>query len=214
MHRIDTDGHVGNLFNGGDPLVPRLPTQIDPAWLNAVQEELANAITQDGGAALVKGTNTQLANAFVRVGSGTSVASQTIYGSKTWYDPAVFSSGATIVQGDWQNVSLAGNNTADTETPRLYKDSTGTVHLDGASLASGAITTGSTVATLPTGHRPQRATTFPIVADDAGAVGTSRPFWLKIATNGVVTIGAWDGVQLANAWRFWWSGISFQTKAT
>jgi hypothetical protein len=61
MHRVDTDGHVGNLFNQGDPTVPRAPTQVDPAILNAFQEELCNAIT-DPGTALVKGTNTQLAD--------------------------------------------------------------------------------------------------------------------------------------------------------
>jgi hypothetical protein len=61
MHRVDTDGHVGNLFNQGDPTVPRAPTQVDPAILNAFQEEHVNAII-DPGTALVKGTNTQHAN--------------------------------------------------------------------------------------------------------------------------------------------------------
>lgn len=59
MHRIDADSHVGNLFDGGDPLIPRNPTQVDADWLNAVQEELANAITGLGWP-LAKGTNTQL----------------------------------------------------------------------------------------------------------------------------------------------------------
>ncbi len=59
MHRVDTDGHVGNLFDEGDPGVPRLPTQIDSEILNAFQEELANTI-EGGGVTLVKNTNTQL----------------------------------------------------------------------------------------------------------------------------------------------------------
>lgn len=60
MHRIDTSGHVSNLFNPGDPLVPRPPTQVDEHWLNAVQEELVNLIVTGAGITLVKGTNTQL----------------------------------------------------------------------------------------------------------------------------------------------------------
>lgn len=59
MHRVDTDGHVLNMFDEGDPLIPRLPTEVDSEILNAFQEELANAIEADG-TALVKGTNTQL----------------------------------------------------------------------------------------------------------------------------------------------------------
>lgn len=62
MHRIDTIGHVGNLFDPGDPLEPRLPTKLDADWCNAVQEELVNFISA-AGIGLSKGTNTQLAAA-------------------------------------------------------------------------------------------------------------------------------------------------------
>jgi len=62
MHEIDTDGHVSNQFDEGDPGVPRQPTQVDKHWLNAVQNELVNAIEADGQA-LVKGTWTQLKRA-------------------------------------------------------------------------------------------------------------------------------------------------------
>lgn len=55
MHRIDADAHVANQFSEGDPTVPRLPTRIDAAWLNAVQEELAQMVLA-AGAALIKGT--------------------------------------------------------------------------------------------------------------------------------------------------------------
>lgn len=54
MHRIDADAHVANQFSEGDPTVPRLPTRIDAAWLNAVQEELAQMVLA-AGAALIKG---------------------------------------------------------------------------------------------------------------------------------------------------------------
>lgn len=69
MHRIDADAHVSNQFDPGDPLVPRLPTQVDHHWLNAVQEEIANAI-HTAGVALVKGTNTQLTKILGLLGSG------------------------------------------------------------------------------------------------------------------------------------------------
>jgi len=70
MHRIDTDGAVSSLFNEGDPAVPRNPTQVDKHWLNAVQEEIVNAVTVVNSASvsrtLTKGTNNQLASAMTR----------------------------------------------------------------------------------------------------------------------------------------------------
>ena len=84
MHRIDTSGHVSNLFNEGDPLVPRPPTQVDKHWLNMVQEELV-ALATDAAVTLVKGTNTQLRDSlrtlFVRA---TGAAAQTVTGVKTF----------------------------------------------------------------------------------------------------------------------------------
>lgn len=62
MHRIDTDGNVGNLFTDGDPAIPQAATIVNDSWLNDVQEELCNAIT-DAGIGLVKGTQTQLRDA-------------------------------------------------------------------------------------------------------------------------------------------------------
>lgn len=89
MHRIDTTGHVANQFNEGDPLVPRLPTQVDIHWLNAIQEELVGVVL-DAGISLVKGMNTQLLSAlqglFVRV---TGNVTQTITGLKTFTNSLV-----------------------------------------------------------------------------------------------------------------------------
>lgn len=62
MHRIDAADHVGNQFSEGDVFGGRAGTKVDAAWLNAVQEELANAI-ESVGIALVKGNNAQLAAA-------------------------------------------------------------------------------------------------------------------------------------------------------
>lgn len=58
MHRIDEAGHVGNLFDMGDPGVTEA-TVLGAAWPNAVQEEVIYVIEQ-AGIVLVKGTNTQL----------------------------------------------------------------------------------------------------------------------------------------------------------
>lgn len=59
MHRTDAPDNASNLFTDGNPLVPTPATVIDDDWLNAVQEELCNAVVINGDA-LVKGTNTQL----------------------------------------------------------------------------------------------------------------------------------------------------------
>lgn len=44
MHRIDAIGHVANMFDPGDPLVPRNPTKLDHTIMNALQEEIAGPI--------------------------------------------------------------------------------------------------------------------------------------------------------------------------
>ena len=62
MHRIDGDSHVSNLFDEGDPGVPRNPTQITAKWLNAVQEELCNFLV-DRGITLDDGNDEQLIEA-------------------------------------------------------------------------------------------------------------------------------------------------------
>lgn len=48
MHRIDAVGHVSNLFDPGDPLVPRNPTKLDHTIMNALQEEIAKTIEAAG----------------------------------------------------------------------------------------------------------------------------------------------------------------------
>ncbi|PZR12707.1 MAG: hypothetical protein DI536_14110 [Archangium gephyra] len=62
MHRIDADAHVGNMFSEGDPSIPRMPTQIDTHWLNAVQEELMSVVLA-ADIAPVKGTWNQVLTA-------------------------------------------------------------------------------------------------------------------------------------------------------
>lgn len=73
MHRIDGDANVANMFDEGDPGVPRLPTQITAKWLNAVQEELANVI-EATGAVLSDAVSNQLKKALGLLGSGVNAA--------------------------------------------------------------------------------------------------------------------------------------------
>lgn len=62
MHRIDTpDAHEG-LYRDGNPALGILATYVDAAAMNALQEEIANAILAEG-IDLVKGDNTQLGQA-------------------------------------------------------------------------------------------------------------------------------------------------------
>lgn len=85
MHRIDTNGHVGNLFNEGDPAVPRLPTQVDKHIMNALQEEIAGSV-EAAGITLVKGTNNQLAKTIGLLGG--SGGARTLTGKLTLTEPS------------------------------------------------------------------------------------------------------------------------------
>lgn len=62
MHLIDAAGHVDHQFVHEDPATNRPPTEVDAAWLNAVQNELANAI-KGFGLTLDKNDQSQLLKA-------------------------------------------------------------------------------------------------------------------------------------------------------
>lgn len=59
MHLIDAAGHANNQFVHEDPATNRPPTEVDADWLNAVQNELANAI-KGFGISLDKTKSSQL----------------------------------------------------------------------------------------------------------------------------------------------------------
>lgn len=69
MHRIDTSGNVDNRFHPGNPATGQQATLVDQDWLNAVQEEIVNVILS-ANIALVKGDNTQLADAITALIAG------------------------------------------------------------------------------------------------------------------------------------------------
>lgn len=67
MHRIDGPGATaGNLFTEGDPETAVAPTEVTDDWANAVQEELA-AVIEDDGTALDKPDNGQLVAAIKKL---------------------------------------------------------------------------------------------------------------------------------------------------
>lgn len=48
MFRIDSSGNVAGLFTDGDPSIGQPATVVSDEWLNAIQEEIANIIENDG----------------------------------------------------------------------------------------------------------------------------------------------------------------------
>lgn len=102
MHRTDGDQHVSNLFNDGDPGVPRLPTQITSAWLNDVQEELVNVVLE-AGISLVKGTQTQLRSALQSLYVRTADVAQSINGVKTFLKVITATKGITSIDPNTGN---------------------------------------------------------------------------------------------------------------
>lgn len=68
MHRIDAAGYAaGNLFTDGNPSTGTPATVVDAAWLNDIQENLAQLI-EAAGIVLSKGDYTQLLKAIVTKG--------------------------------------------------------------------------------------------------------------------------------------------------
>lgn len=48
MHRTEGLDHVANMFDPGDPALPRFGTELEFRWSNSVQEELAKTIEAAG----------------------------------------------------------------------------------------------------------------------------------------------------------------------
>jgi hypothetical protein len=85
----------------------------------------------------------------------------------------ITTSGSHVIVADpeWQNLILAGTwAAANLTTPRFYKDPWGWVHLEGAAY-NGALA--STIATLPSGYRPEQISNTYICASNAKAVEIS-----------------------------------------
>lgn len=132
MHRTDGLNHVANQFSDGVPPTPG--TQVEQAWLNAVQEEIANAV-EGAGITLVKGTWDQLKKAIgLGGGSGGARAFSASLASEFW---SIINTGAGIA------LKLAGSGTtAAAAVLDLLNNSTG--------LALNAVTGGATAAKFAT----------------------------------------------------------------
>ena len=106
MHKIDADSHVSNLFDSGDPSVPRRPTQVDKHWLNAVQEELMSFLTA-AGIAPVKGSWSQVLASvqalFVRTSGD---ANQTLTGIKSFTARMILRAAGSPVFADGLRLSI------------------------------------------------------------------------------------------------------------
>ena len=140
MHRIDSDAHVNNAFSEGDPAQGRPGTKIGATWLNAVQEEIINAI-QFMGLALNKADNGQLAHALydLRTYLENMVTTYDI-ATRAYADARVI--GVKIRSSD--GAVVAGTGVAGMTCAKV---ATGTYRLSHASL-----TTGSMIVAQPTGN--------------------------------------------------------------
>lgn len=188
MHRIDTDGHVGNLFDEGDPLVPRQPTQIDKHWLNAIQEELANIVLDgaSGIVALVKGTNTQVLAALRAILVNRTTA-QTIAGTKTFTEGVVVDQ-TTNAAADVEGLNVTGKGTGRAATftggangggiaAIANSDQTGVIGQNSAGTGYGMLAQGKTTAPARSAFRivPQAADpTTPLTGDLYVNSGTGK----------------------------------------
>jgi hypothetical protein len=69
MHRTDSSGHVNGTFTDGNPAIGQQATQVSAAWLNDIQENVAQVIEQSG-LDLVKGDGFQLYDAIIALLAG------------------------------------------------------------------------------------------------------------------------------------------------
>lgn len=99
MHLIDAAGHVNNQFVHEDPATNRPPTEIDAAWLNAVQNELSNAI-KGLGVALNKDEPNQLLKAITAALEGL-LMSTSFSGKPTAPTPAVLDASLQLANTLW-----------------------------------------------------------------------------------------------------------------
>lgn len=179
MHRVDSDANVANMFDEGDPGVPRAPTQVDANWLNMVQEELV-ALPTDASIALVKGTNTQLRDAlralFVRV---TGTVSQTITGLKTLAN-------GLIVQGASATPSLDTINSSSGAAIYAHNSGTGAAALLGnasnANPTLGLSNTGTNTCIVAAANGPvaEFASTNSSTSDPAVLISNTNAYTISL----------------------------------
>lgn len=157
MHRIDTDGHVSNQFDEGDPLVPRQPTQIDKHWLNAIQEELVTIVLDgaSGIGALVKGTNSQVLAALRAILVNRTTA-QTVAGIKSFVAQLNAQAGVVVDQTAAAGADLIALDVTGKGTGRAAT-------FTGGATGGGISATGNS--DQPAVNAVQTATGYPVVCN-------------------------------------------------
>lgn len=143
MHRIDAAGYAAdNLFTDGNPSTGTPATVVDAAWLNDIQESLAQLI-EAAGISLSKGDYTQLLKAIVTKGMQGSyfnigTASGTADAITSSYSPVItaLTNGMTLyVRATSTNVSASPTFTPNSSAIPAKPITKGA----GASLAPGDI---------------------------------------------------------------------------
>jgi hypothetical protein len=172
MHRIDADAHVGNLFSEGNPGIGQPGTEVDADWLNGVQESICQAI-EAAGLTLVKGANTQLADAITAV----------VAAAVTSHNALTAAHGLTTAPPR-TNLALLNTFAAASSwiTPRYWKDSQGWVHVEGAARPGTGQAAVTPIAQLPVGYRPSGNVGFSAV------VGASGSGYVRIDTSGNIVV--------------------------
>lgn len=121
MHRIDGAGATSdNRFTEGDPTQGVPATTVTGAWLNALQEEIANVI-ESAGMSLAKPDNTQMAAAIRAIISANQV--------QAWYTGDVRLTMRKVADDGWLlcndgtigKTGSAGTARANDDTEALFK---------------------------------------------------------------------------------------------
>lgn len=210
MHRIDADANVANHFSDGNPATGTPGTKIDTAWLNAIQEELANLI-EGAGITLVKGTNTQLLSAAVASATANRIVRRDASGRAQFATPAAAADAATMgyVDGSTGVITASANwSLTAYQLRRSGKIVTGSIY----AAASNASANPMNIAMLPSGFLPETNVLF-----QAGLLGNSANGFQYMAhcyiqTDGKISLLNYDnGTQLVPpfamataCWVYYW----------
>lgn len=117
MHKTEGLDNVGNMFDPGDPLAPRLGTELDYRWANAVQKELTDAI--EGAGVVVR---TRAADVSAGYGGQLLQAIQSLIGRRAGAVLRINKTTGSITQE--ANNGLASVGTLAWDSQGLYFDVT------------------------------------------------------------------------------------------
>jgi hypothetical protein len=185
MHRTEADGHVSNLFDPGDPFIPRPATQLTYDWCNAVQEELALTIEGLGGTLNTASTDTTPNQLLGRLNAKYG---RLDYVSNAWTGSATI--GGTL--GVTGNTSLGGSLSVTASTTL-----TGPATLNGTTTVNAALLVGPTGGGNVTGATLTGSGTGYGAVITSGASGDGATITaLGSSATGVIVTGGPGGIAL------------------